>query len=224
MVGPRKKEQTDPLSFNSLMCSAPAVKMKADERRVMIAYQKPFMCRRFLIVPVLTAVCWFISQKGCELAPDVSPARTFAGVATSTSQPVTVSAEKGEPAPPRAPYAKSLSSEAKNLSLRHAGELLRKAATALDKNERVAIRLILQAIAILKHELMQGIDEPDYDYVSRQPASSPNHLLLWKARTTVPSVPGPPLWRFETPAETHGEPHRNKLRRLFSGRSQIADE
>jgi len=182
----------------------------------MIAHPKAFMRRPFLIIPIFTAVCWLISQKGCELTPDVSPARTFADVGSSTSQPVADSSLKGESAQPRAPHPKSLSSEEqKSRSLRHAGELLRKAAGALDKNERVAIRLILQAIAILKREVMQGIDAPDYDHVSRQPASSQNHSLLWKARTMVPLVPGPSLSRFETPTETHDASHRSDSRSSF---------
>lgn len=203
VVGPRQKEQADPLSFDPLRFSASPVNKKAYERIAMITYLKPFMHRPFVIIPILTAVCWLISQKGCVLTPDVSPALTFADVGTSTSQLPAVSVEEGESAKPQSPHANSLSSEAKSRSLRQAGELLRKAAAALDKNERVALRFILQAIAILKHEVMQGITEPDYDHVSGELPTSHSNMLLWKARAMVPLIPEPSPSQFKTSTVIH---------------------
>jgi hypothetical protein len=66
----------------------------------------------------------------------------------------------------RAWQATSPASDAKGRAILHASDLLKRAAGLLDNNERFALRLIHQAIAILKHEVVAGMGNSDYDRVS----------------------------------------------------------
>jgi len=54
-------------------------------------------------------------------------------------------------------------------SLTRAADLLKQAATALDKDERLAVQLILQAIAILKRDVIHAIIAPHADTVATTP-------------------------------------------------------
>ena len=103
---------------------------------------RPSMFRRlFVLLPILTINFWFFAQKGCELTPNASPTRALG-------------AEISEP------------SKTKSQSLDRASALLRQAADLVDKDNPLAVKLIRQAIAILKQEAMFGINAPDYDRVS----------------------------------------------------------
>lgn len=42
--------------------------------------------RRWILFPAVTVVCWLMLQKSCVLTPDISPARSFAGTAMTTTQ------------------------------------------------------------------------------------------------------------------------------------------
>ncbi len=101
--------------------------------------------RLFLIIPILVIGVWLFAQNGCELTPTVKPTPALA---VAGSQPL----------------------EPNSRSLQQASALLRQAADLIDKNDPLAVRLIRQVIAILKHEVMSGIDAPDYDRVSIPPS------------------------------------------------------
>jgi len=139
--------------------------------------KQPFR-RRIFTLPILTAVCWVCLQKGCVWNPDMSPAQALLNTAAAVTEPVPVPSGRDEGLPPQifsvrkdggAPGADQ---ESPNRSLRQASSLLRQAAAKLDKNDRTAIRLILHAITILKHDIMRGADGPEYDRISSAPFSS----------------------------------------------------
>ena len=123
-------------------------------------------CRRFfLIIPILAMGFWFLAEKGCGWTPDASP--VLASTATGAEQP--------PHAVSMAPEQSSLSatdrslgqpSESKTRSIKRAAILLRKASETLGKDERLAVRFIRRAIAILKHEVIADLDGPEYDRVS----------------------------------------------------------
>lgn len=107
----------------------------------MIASRTTLFCRLFLIIPILTIGFWLFAQKGCSLTPQASPTRASE---TETSQP----------------------SKPKSQSLQRASTLLRQAADLVDKDDPLAVKLIRQAIAILKQEVMPGIIASDLERVS----------------------------------------------------------
>jgi hypothetical protein len=109
--------------------------------------------RLLLILPILTIGFWLFAQKGCELTPHASPTRALAAEAGSTL-----------------PKPKSRPSE-------RASALLRQAADLIDKNDPQAVKLIRQAIAILKREIMPGIAAQDYDRVSMPSALGLNETF-----------------------------------------------
>jgi hypothetical protein len=109
--------------------------------------------RLFFIIPILTTGFWiFFAQKGCELTPDARPTPALAEGGSQSSKP-------------------------KSQSLQRASALLRQAADMVDKDNPLAVRLIRQAIAILKHEVMPGIDAQDYDRVSMPSALGRNETI-----------------------------------------------
>ena len=109
-----------------------------------------------LIIAILATSVWLAAQKGCVPTPDVAP------------KPVAFTLQEEGPALIQAHRSFTHSSEPKSRSLKQASALLRHAADLVDKNDRLAIRLIRQAIAILKHEAIPGIDLPDHERVSMQ--------------------------------------------------------
>lgn len=123
-------------------------------------------CRRFfLVIPVLAMGFWLFAEKGCVPTPDASP------VLAST----TTGAEPPPHAVSMAPGQSSLSAtdrsldqplESKSRSIKRAAILLRKASETLGKDERLAVLFIRRAIAILKHEVIAGLDGLEYDRVS----------------------------------------------------------
>jgi len=106
----------------------------------------------FLIIPILTIGFWLFTQKGCELTPDARPTPALAEAGSQSSKP-------------------------KSQSLQRASALLRQAADMVDKDDPLAVKLIRQAIAILKHEVMPGIDAQDYDRVSMPSALGWNETI-----------------------------------------------
>ena len=118
----------------------------------MITSRTPIFRRLVLIFPILTIGFWLFAQKSCELAPQASPTRALG---EETSQP----------------------SKPKTRSLERASALLRQAADMVDKDNPLAVKLIRQAIAILKQEVMPGIDGPDYDRVSMPSAPGWNESI-----------------------------------------------
>lgn len=103
----------------------------------------------FLILPIFTIGFWLFAQKECELTPNPSPTRALAEAGSQSPEP-------------------------KIRSLHRASALLRQAADMVEKDNPLAVRLIRQAIAILKHEVMSGIDAQDYDRISMPSAPGLN--------------------------------------------------
>ena len=134
--------------------------------------------RRIFTIPILTAVCWMCVQKGCVWNPDMSPAHALVNTPAAVTEPVPATSRRDEGLSPHVFSVRKnggppgTDQGAPNRSLRQASNLLRQAAAMLDKNDRTAIRLILQAITLLKHEIMRGADGPGYDRISLAPFSS----------------------------------------------------
>lgn len=108
--------------------------------------------RLFLILPILTIGFWLIAQGGCELTPHASPTRAFGEAGSQPSKP-------------------------KSRALERASALLRQAADLVDKDNPLAVKLIRQAIAILKQEVMPKMDAQDYDRVSMPSALRLNETI-----------------------------------------------
>jgi len=122
-----------------------------------------------LVIPLLVIGFWFFSGKGCATNPGLNPTTALALAATTVPQPLDPRrSQSGTPdhlpdqVAPQSP---------KNMtkSLTRAADLLKQAATALDKNERLAVHLILQAIAILQHDVIHALIAPHADTVSTVP-------------------------------------------------------
>jgi hypothetical protein len=152
--------------------------MHASPASTITFFTKQRFRRRIYTIPILTAVCWVCVQKGCVWNPDMSPASAFVNTPAAVTEPAPATSRRDEGLPP---YVFSVRKDggspgadqgAPNRSLRQASNLLRQAAAMLDKNDRTAIRLILQAITILKHEIMRGSDGSGYDSISSAPFSS----------------------------------------------------
>lgn len=169
---------------------------------IMLLPKQPFR-RRIFTIPILTAVCWVCLQKGCVWNPDLSPAQALLNTAAAVTEPVPVplGRDKGLP-----PHIFSVRKDgglpgthhgSPNWSLRQASSLLRRAAAMLDKNDRTALRLILQAIAILKHEIMRGADGPEYDRISSAPFS-PERQGSWPDTQALLSLLRYDLIRYES--------------------------
>lgn len=143
----------------------------------------PCVPNRWYIIPILIATCFVLFQKGCVLTPDLSSAYispdTLAYTAVCSSNLV------GEDEPFRLDIRQNapLLSDSPHQTRRRASHLLRKAATMIDRNDRTAIRVILQAINILKHEVMKGTNESDYEHVSNQRSGVPDAEPLREAWT-----------------------------------------
>jgi len=108
--------------------------------------------RPLFILPILTIGFWLLAQQGCELTPNASPTRALAEAGSQPSKP-------------------------KSRALERASALLRQAADLVDKDDPLAVKLIRQAIAILKQEVMPGIEAPDYDRVSMPSAPGWNETI-----------------------------------------------
>ncbi len=164
--------------------------MQAYQRATWRLYLMPPYRRRILTGLTLAAVSWVLLQKGCVLNPDIAPAHAVVDTGAVAAQSVaadeaTVSAQAlPNRQERRLPHRDQ---GAPNQPLRHASHLLRQAAAMLDKNDRGAIRLILRAITILKHEIMRGADGLDYDRISSSPFPS-EHQESWEAARAALSL------------------------------------
>lgn len=149
--------------------------MHANPASTMTLLRKQPSRRRIFAIPILAAVCWMCLQKGCIWNPDLSPAHDLVGTGAVVTEPIPATSERNEGYPPHIfSVQKNLGlpgthQGSPNRSLRQASSLLRRAAAMLDKNDRTALRLILQAVTILKHEIMRGADGPEYDTISSAP-------------------------------------------------------
>ncbi len=123
-----------------------------------------------LIIAILATSVWLAAQKGCVPTPDVAP------------KPVAFTMREEGPALIQAHQSFTQSLEPKSQSLKQVSALLRHAADLVDKNDRLAIRLIRQAIAILKHEVIPGIDLPDHERVSMRTVPLLNEAFERKTR------------------------------------------
>ncbi len=124
------------------------------------------VCRKFLLViPVLAMGFWLFAEKGCVATPDASP--VLGSTTTGAEQPLhAVSMGPRQSSRSATDLSLDRPSESKSRSIKRASILLRKASEILGKDERLAVRFIRQAIAILKHEVIAGLDRPEYDRVS----------------------------------------------------------
>lgn len=119
-----------------------------------------------LIIAILATSVWLAAQKGCVPTPEVAP------------KPVTFTMrEEGPALIQQAHQSFAQSWEPKSRSLKQASALLRQAADMLNKDDPLAVQLIRQAIAILKHEVNPGIDAPDYERVSMPSAFGWNKAI-----------------------------------------------
>lgn len=133
----------------------------------MMTYTISFCRRFFLVIPALAIGFWFFAQKGCVATPDDSPA--LASTATDAPRqlrPTTGSQASEQSSILETEVSLGQPSESKSRSIKRAAILLRKASEILGKDERLAVRFIRQAIAILKHEVITERESPDYDRVS----------------------------------------------------------
>lgn len=124
------------------------------------------VCRKFLLViPVLAMGFWLFAEKGCVATPDASP--VLGSTTTGAEQPLhAVSMGPRQSSRSATDLSLDRPSESKSRSIKRASILLRKASEILGKDERLAVRFIRQAIAILKHEVIADLDGPEYDRVS----------------------------------------------------------
>lgn len=113
-----------------------------------------------LMAAVLLASCLLVlGKKGCVPAPDVRPNPAYAHELPET--PILTADSRLHDLMTSAPglTAASRSQSGKQRSLHLASQLLRQAEDAFDKeNERLAIYLVRQAMAILKTEVLQSYD------------------------------------------------------------------
>jgi len=125
--------------------------------------------RPIVAIPFLVAGFWFFSNKGGVPDSDLKPTTALVLAATPVPQPLDPRiSHSGKPnyvAGQAAPQSPGNTTK----SLTRAADLLKQAATALDKNERLAVQLILQAIAILKHDVIHALIAPHADTVSTAP-------------------------------------------------------
>lgn len=127
--------------------------------------------RPWSITPLSLALCWILFQKGCVLPPDTSPARPSSDMPAWSTVPAPALPVGGQFIEPQVPHAAPRFSDTDNPSLKQVSTLLRQAATMIDNNDRTALRLILQAVTILKQEAMKGSTQYEYDRVSTKRSS-----------------------------------------------------
>lgn len=151
--------------------------------------------------PVLMALCLLCLQKGCIWNPDIAPAQ--AAWDTHTTIVSGVSEQEGTASgwnksdltrhhplltPVALPTLPKSGQVSTNPSLRQASGLLRQAATLLEQNDRAAVPLILQAITILKQEIMQDGQSYEYDRVSLSPLPSTHDAWRQDSSTIFSSL------------------------------------
>lgn len=179
----------------------------------MMGSTTPLFRRSFLMIPVLATGFWLSSQKGCELTSDSSPTLALADAGPEPISQVPFPIRRGEPALDLDNQSVAPASEPKSRSLKRAIALLRQAADMLDKNERLAVQFLRQAIEILRHGFTHGIDAPDFDQVSERSGALRNGALSREFQTEFPSFLAP-LCRISklTPGTRTGdiEAHRGR--------------
>jgi hypothetical protein len=112
---------------------------------------------------------WLFAEKGCVATPAASS--VLGSTTTGAEQPLhAVSMGPRQSSRSATDLSLDRPSESKSRSIKRASILLRKASEILGKDERLAVRFIRQAIAILKHEAIIGLEGPDYDRVSNPSA------------------------------------------------------
>lgn len=124
--------------------------------------------RPFLMMPLLIIGFWSFSQKGCVPDPDLKPTPALAVAATPLAPnvpPVEDPSNQGYLAGPDTPQSSGNTAQ----SLLRAANLLNQAASLIDKNERMAVQFIREAIAILKHDVIHALNAPEADKVSVAP-------------------------------------------------------
>jgi len=147
--------------------------------KVLLPSQRTFR-QRILSFPMLAVLCWLCLQKGCIWNPDISPANAAVGAHTPviSEQEWAVAGWEDLVSPRNLPILMPLTvphdgQAVTNQSLRQASGLLREAAALLDRNDRGAIRLILQAITILKQEIIDNTQGLEQGRISLSPPPAP---------------------------------------------------
>lgn len=131
----------------------------------MIIFTTRFWRTPFFMGPVLVMGLWLFPQEECNRCPEGSFRHALAETGPQRQDLVTESLNRAEPVLPRDSFRQP--PDPKVRSLQRASALLRQAADVLDKdkNERLAVRFVREAIGILKHEVIPWNDAPDYDRV-----------------------------------------------------------
>lgn len=132
---------------------------------------------------IVLATCFILFQKGCVLTPDLSSAYISSDTPVYATVRASALVGEGEPFQLDIRQNAPLLSDSPRQTRRRASHLLRKAAAMIDRNDRTAIRLILQAINILKHEVLKGTNKSDYERVSSQRSGVQDPELLREAWT-----------------------------------------
>jgi len=127
------------------------------------------ICGPIVAIPFLVIGFWFFSNKGCAPDPELKPTTALVLAATPIPQPLDPRMSHSGKPDDLASQATPQSPGNTTKSLTRAADLLKQAATALDKNERLAVHLILQAIAILKRDVIHALIAPHADTVSTTP-------------------------------------------------------
>lgn len=106
--------------------------------------------RQWSSTPLILTLCWLLLQKGCVLTPDISPARTLFDLLACPTMPAPALRIGDQFLGHQDPYGDPRPSDTGSPSLKQVSALLRQAATMIDSHDRNALRLILQAVTILK--------------------------------------------------------------------------
>lgn len=120
----------------------------------------------YYLLPIMALSVWIVSVIGCDQTPSRTPVRSLTTLGSQFAYSVQSPLKGDDRTPVFTPRITKPSAKPNRPAVRQAGMLLRQAADLLDTNERMAVRLIRQAIALLKREGISGIDAPDYDRVS----------------------------------------------------------
>ena len=112
---------------------------------------------RTLLLVVLTASFWVFLQDSCAQDQEVGPGPTIP-LAVSSVQDNSVPHQHDRTIPISIKDDKRAESvETPSQSLKHASILLRRSANAIETNQELAVQLIRQVIAILKHQVIPSL-------------------------------------------------------------------
>jgi hypothetical protein len=127
----------------------------------MISAARLSINKLILVIPILAAGLWLLSQKGCVPDSDASPDPVTSSAGSHLSGPDLGADAQRHRLNLLERVGHSGLSGTPRQSLRNAATLLRSAADILDRNELRAVQLIRQVIAILKHQVIPSLSTPE---------------------------------------------------------------